>query len=95
VTAGSPVHVGGLPQSAFAGPISTTLTHSMAGESIVAARLVDASDRPVRLSKREDAFLLASLGAPERPLAREHLVRAMRVDGEFSIAASVIFSCSR
>jgi two-component system OmpR family response regulator len=41
--------------------------------------LVDASGRPVPLSKGEYALLLAFLEAPERPLTREHLLQATRV----------------
>jgi two-component system OmpR family response regulator len=42
-------------------------------------RLVDPNEAPVSLSKGEYALLLAFLEAPERPLTREHLLRATRV----------------
>lgn len=41
--------------------------------------LVDPSGTPVWLTQGEHALLLAFLGAPERPLTREHLVKATRV----------------
>lgn len=41
--------------------------------------LVDPNGTPVSLTKGEYALLLAFLGAPERPLTREHLVNATRV----------------
>lgn len=41
--------------------------------------LVDPKGMPVALTKGEHALLLAFLGAPERPLTREHLVNATRV----------------
>ena len=41
--------------------------------------LVDPKGMPVVLTKGELALLLAFLGAPERPLTREHLVNATRV----------------
>ncbi|WP_426434543.1 response regulator [Bradyrhizobium genosp. P] len=42
-------------------------------------KLMDASDATVPLSKGEYALLLAFLEAPQRPLTREHLLRATRV----------------
>jgi two-component system, OmpR family, response regulator len=42
-------------------------------------RLVDPNEAPVSLSKGEYGLLLAFLEAPERPLTREHLLRATRV----------------
>ncbi|WP_024515390.1 winged helix-turn-helix domain-containing protein [Bradyrhizobium sp. Tv2a-2] len=42
-------------------------------------RLVDRNETPVRLSKGEYALLLVFLEAPQRPLTREHLLRATRV----------------
>jgi DNA-binding response OmpR family regulator len=42
-------------------------------------RLVDANEIPVSLTKGEYALLLAFLNAPQRPLSREHLLRATRV----------------
>jgi two-component system OmpR family response regulator len=42
-------------------------------------RLIDPQERPVALSKGEYALLLAFLDAPERPLSREHLLRATRL----------------
>jgi two-component system, OmpR family, response regulator len=42
-------------------------------------RLVDRDDTSVQLSKGEYALLLVFLEAPQRPLAREHLLRATRV----------------
>jgi len=41
--------------------------------------LVDPNGTPVSLTKGEHALLLAFLGAPARPLTREHLVNATRV----------------
>jgi DNA-binding response OmpR family regulator len=41
--------------------------------------LVDPNGTPVLLTKGEHALLLAFLGAPARPLTREHLVNATRV----------------
>jgi DNA-binding response OmpR family regulator len=41
--------------------------------------LVDPNETPVSLTKGEYALLLAFLEAPERPLTREHLLRATRV----------------
>lgn len=41
--------------------------------------LVDPEGTPVSLTKGEHALLLAFLGAPERPLTREHLVNATRL----------------
>jgi DNA-binding response OmpR family regulator len=42
-------------------------------------KLVDPSETPVPLSKGEYALLLAFLGAPQRPLTREHLLQATRI----------------
>ena len=42
-------------------------------------RLIDPGATPVSLSKGEYALLLAFLEAPQRPLSREHLLRATRV----------------
>jgi two-component system OmpR family response regulator len=42
-------------------------------------RLMDPNEKPVRLSKSEYALLLAFLGAPQRPLTREHLLQATRI----------------
>ena len=42
-------------------------------------KLIDANGAPVPLSKGEFALLLAFLEAPQRPLTREHLLRATRV----------------
>jgi two-component system, OmpR family, response regulator len=42
-------------------------------------RLTDPQERPVALSKREYALLLAFLDAPERPLSREYLLQATRL----------------
>jgi DNA-binding response OmpR family regulator len=44
-----------------------------------ARRLLDPDGSPVSLSKGEYALLLAFLGAPQRPLSREHLLQATRV----------------
>src|SRR6185437_3137331 len=41
--------------------------------------LVDPQGMPVSLTQGEHALLLAFLGAPERPLTREHLLNATRV----------------
>jgi DNA-binding response OmpR family regulator len=41
--------------------------------------LKDPSGTPVSLTKGEHALLLAFLGAPDRPLTREHLVNATRL----------------
>jgi two-component system OmpR family response regulator len=41
--------------------------------------LVDPNGTPVSLTKGQHALLLAFLAAPDRPLAREHLVSATRV----------------
>jgi DNA-binding response OmpR family regulator len=41
--------------------------------------LLDPNGMPVWLTKGEQALLLAFLGAPERPLTREHLVNATHV----------------
>jgi two-component system, OmpR family, response regulator len=41
--------------------------------------LTDPRERPVALSKREYALLLAFLDAPGRPLSREHLLQATRL----------------
>jgi two-component system, OmpR family, response regulator len=42
-------------------------------------KLIDPSANPVVLSKGEYALLLAFLEVPQRPLSREHLLRATRV----------------
>jgi two-component system OmpR family response regulator len=44
-----------------------------------ARRLTDAEGAPVALTKGEYALLLAFLEAPQRPLSREHLLRATRM----------------
>jgi DNA-binding response OmpR family regulator len=41
--------------------------------------LINPNGAPVSLTKGEHALLLAFLGAPDRPLTREHLVNATRV----------------
>ena len=43
-------------------------------------RLLDSNETPVSLSKGEYALLLAFLEAPQRPLSREHLLQATRVN---------------
>ena len=43
-------------------------------------KLIDPNGAPVLLSKGEYALLLAFLEAPQRPLTREHLLQATRVD---------------
>jgi two-component system, OmpR family, response regulator len=43
-------------------------------------RLLDPSATPVALSKGEYALLLAFLGSPQRPLTREHLLQATRIN---------------
>src|SRR5580658_4139078 len=42
-------------------------------------RLIDPNGAPVSLTKGEYALLIAFLDAPQRPLAREHLLQATRV----------------
>jgi two-component system OmpR family response regulator len=42
-------------------------------------RLSDSAGAPVTLTKGEYALLIAFLGAPQRPLSREHLLQATRV----------------
>jgi two-component system, OmpR family, response regulator len=44
-----------------------------------ARRLTDPNGMPVSLTKGEYALLIAFLDAPQRPLAREHLLQATRV----------------
>ncbi len=42
-------------------------------------RVIDATGTPVALTKGEYALLLAFLDAPQRPLSREHLIKATKI----------------